>query len=656
MVAPFLCSENTIAPGTVRKMPARGNVHAPSIEWLLAALLSINLVWTTVCLGGYLAQTMVVTSALAGATLAVHFAGRAWQRSAAPRLHAATWALLPFLAYAGGNVLWVTPVRWLGWIDWTAWALAIGTFWVVLNGVRGRGPRALLWLTLVALGVGAVAMAGYQRFVQPDWLMLGRVQAPQFVGRASGPFGIPNSLAGFLLLLLPPALVLATRRAGGLSQRIFFGWVALVLAFGLWLTISRGGWIAFVLAVAAWPLMAGDRSWSRRVVLAVGVMAVLLALGAVTFQSSPRVRDRFVSLARESGERTRPIMWRAAWKIFREQPAFGSGAGSYNVLFDKHRPAREQTEPVWAHNDYLNTLSDYGLVGFALLFGAAAWIVQRSAVAARRRPVSDGSKDDWWDDPAVQRGFVVGLLAFAFQLFVDFHFKIAALGMSFATCAALVVGSVWRDESHPVGTRARRLPLRGIAAAAAAGVITVATVRWIVPRYRAEAIRYNSRRQLDGLRIRVDAPEQRKIAAHVAWDALSGALALDPQNGQAWADRSYAAAVVAHDDPKRETELGRDAEADARRALALSSAVPEFWVRLGVALDMQQRWNDAGPAFSEALRLAPASARTWFHQAYHLALNPVTQPLARSAVATCLRLDPANAEADSLRRHLASAP
>jgi O-antigen ligase len=639
------------------KMAPRGIVRTSLVEWLQAALVSLNLAWTTVCLGGYLAETMVVTSALAAATFAVHFAARAWQPKAGAPLHPAGWILVPFLVFAAVNVLWITPVRWLGWIDWGVWALAIGTFWVVVNGIRARGPRTLLWLTLVGLGIVAVAMAAYQRFVQPDWLMLGRVQAPQFVGRASGPFGIPNSLAGFLLLLLPPVAVLATRAAGGTMGRFFFGSVTLVLAFGLWLTISRGGWIAFVLAVAAWPLLASGRSWPRRLALASGVLAVLLAAGTVTFLGSPRVRDRFTSLARDAGERTRPIMWRAAWKIFREQPVLGSGAGSYNGLFEKHRPEREQTEPVWTHNDYLNTLSDYGLVGFALFFGAAVWIAQRSVAAARCRPRGTQRGDDWLADPVMQRGFAVGLLAFAFQLFVDFHFKIAALGMACATCAALVVGSAWRrGEMREDGMRPHQLVLRRIASAAAACAIAIATMVWIVPRYRAEATRYGSRRQLDALRAQSAGPQQRKVIAEIARDSLSAAVVLDPLNGQAWADRAYAAAVIAHDNPPQELALGREAEADARRALALSAAVPEFWVRLGVALDMQKRWNDAGPAFAEALRLAPTSARMWFHQAYHLALNPVTQPLARSAVATCLRLDPASTEADSLRRHLASAP
>ena len=48
-----------------------------------------------------------------------------------------------------------------------------------------------------------VGMAIYQRVSDPHWIMLGRTQAAQFWGRSSGMFGIPNSFAGLLELMIP---------------------------------------------------------------------------------------------------------------------------------------------------------------------------------------------------------------------------------------------------------------------------------------------------------------------------------------------------------------------------------------------------------------------------------------------------------------------
>jgi len=98
----------------------------------------------------------------------------------------------------------------------------------------------VLLVMLGLLGFVAVLLAAYQVFVQPDWLMLGRQQAEQFIGRASGPFGIPNSLAALLLLLLPPAVALTLRPGASAVQRVVSGYLAAVFLFGLVLTPAAG--------------------------------------------------------------------------------------------------------------------------------------------------------------------------------------------------------------------------------------------------------------------------------------------------------------------------------------------------------------------------------------------------------------------------------
>jgi hypothetical protein len=358
-------------------------------------------------------------------------------------------------------------------------------------------------------------------------------------------------------------------------------------------------------------------------------------------------------LVRDSGELSRPVMWGAGWRIFREHPVFGAGAGSFNVMFERHRPDHEQTDPRWTHNEYLNTLSDYGAVGGVLFFGACGLIAWRAARRGGAAPASSRTRSDaLLDDPIVIEALGVGVLAFAFQLFVDFHLKIPALALTSATIAGLAVNRRW---SWPTPDGLRPVTRPGRASAAVAGLIAVFAVAvWIVPRFRAEALREEARREVNRIaRAALSSDEKRQIAIR-AHDAFSRATRLDRGNAQAWADLAYALAILGHEDRSQEKELGIQAEAAARRALAQSKGVSEFWLRLGVGLDMQQRWLEAGDAVSEGLRLAPKTPQAWFYQAYHFALNPITHPLARAAVATCLRLDPSNPEGEALRRYLAA--
>ncbi len=646
-------------------------------EWAQVALLVANLAWTTYCLGGYRPETMVGSSALTGALLAVHLLGRGWSawsstRSDATlfRFHPAGWWFVPFLVYAAANVAWVSPVPWIGWRDWLGWAQMIAVFWVVLNGVRSRDARAALFWSLVAIGFVAVLFACYQRFVKPDWLAMGRTQANQFIGRASGPFGIPNSLAALLLLLLPPMIGLVFQRGASAVQRVLGGYLALVFAFGIFLTISRGAWLALVLVAVAWPVFARRGAWWRRLTWAAVAMAALGGTVATLFWTVPRVRDRLTSLQLDEGERTRPIMWRGAWKIFEEHPVWGSGGGSYNVVFEKHRPARFQDEPVWTHNDYLNTLSDYGAVGFGLFFGACAAVgvgVWRSARRRRLADVGAAETGGWWGArsaprlpldrlgalraPNGQAGsyLCAGMAAFALQLGVDFHLKIPALAMAFAMVAALAVQEFWPviAEAEGGARNARRFGCAVGSIAVLAGVIFFAA-----PVYRAEALRYGARQEMDRMAVRqLPESEWPPVLSWLRAD-LQRAVEIDPANGRAWAEYSYANALWARAEPANAARHGAEALRAADRALACSAVVPEFWLRRGVALNVLGRRVEAGGAFVEALKLAPANAVAWYYHAVHLSLDRAEAGRARAAVDFALRLDPQNGDAQALRRRL----
>jgi O-antigen ligase len=657
-------------------------------EWTQTALLSGNLVWTTLCLGGYRPETMVVSWGLTGLLLTVHLLARAWParatetaEHATPQtrpatgwwtgqrdlggFHPAGWLLVPFLVYAAANVAWVTPVPWLGWRDWLGWLQMIAVFWVVLNDTRSRPARRCLLGTLLGLGFVAVVLGCYQRFVRPDWLMMGRVQVDQFIGRASGPFGIPNSLAALLLLLLPLAGVLALRRRSSAGSRVIFGYLTLVFVLGLLLTVSRGGWLALAVVLLIWPVVGVRGGWRKRLALATAVAALMAVSGTVVWSTMPLARDRLVQLVRDVGERSRPILWRGAGQIVREHPAWGSGAGSYNLAFEKHRPEAFPDEPRWAHNEYLNTASDYGLVGFALFFGAGGIVVWRCARARNASRVRSRDDESWGggfgqrreagravlDGPPVQQALAAGLAAFALQLCVDFHFKIPALAMLAAVVAGLWVQRRWPEEGEgAVVACDRRWPVvfAGLACVAAAG-----TAGYVLPMFRAEALRYEARQAIDRLateQVPVDAWASVVGAARAG---LQRAVVVDAANGAAWSDLSYASALQIWAEPERRTELAEAARSAADRALACSDRDAEFWVRRGVALDLQERWVDAGDAFARALTLAPARALVWYHHAFHLSLDARYQRQAVAAVEFCLRLDGGNREAQALRERLA---
>ncbi|GAB1490172.1 hypothetical protein MASR2M8_26310 [Opitutaceae bacterium] len=617
--------------------PAVPSSSAPWLDWAVAAALAACIAWTTLCLGGYRPETMVVPALVILSLVVALLLARATGARREPFDPAGLW-WAPFLTYAAINVGVVSPVPWLGWADWANWMLFGAVTWIAHNVLGAAGPRRLVHAIVATAAVISVGFAIYQRWFDADWLMLGRTQFVYLLGRSSGAFGAPNSQAALMVLLLPVALGLALDRARSRGWRAASAALAAIYLLGLVLTISRGAWFALAAALSLWPLLLSGQSWRFRAGIAAVVLGLSLACGAALVTFVPSVKARFVALVEQRGESTRPIMWKGAWALFREEPLVGTGAGSYNILFERHRPAGFRDEPQWAHNDYLNTLSDYGLVGAGLLAAGFLWAAARAVRSGRLR------------DRRVL-AIVIGVVAFGLALVIDFHLKIPALAMIFALALAECLRSPGTAVHLPTVSTGRRL-----AAVGGALAVGLATFLIVAPHYRAEAARYGPRREIDWLAgTDPDSPESRRVVDR-GLAAFDRALAGNVANAQAWSDRSYAMALRAHHEPEATLALGLQAEEAARRALALSSVVPEFWWRLGIALDMQGRWADAGPAFAQALVLAPRSQLAWYHQAYHFSLKPATHALARAAAATCLQLEPGHYPAQELLRALEVRP
>lgn len=610
-------------------------------DWVLVSGLAATLAWTILCLGGYLAGTLVVTS---WAVFGLTALGAVRWAAARGGLHLAVLLPVPFLFYALASVLWLAPARWLAWREWLLWFQMWLVFALVLHAGRGRVVDRVLPVTLALLGLAGVGLAAYQRFVDPAWMMLGRSQATQFVGRSAGMFGIPNSLAGLLELMVPVCLVLLPGRSVRPAMKIAAGWLGLMFLFALVLTGSRGGWIALALVLLAWPLLESGR-WRRKLLGALAVLAAGVLVFAALYRHSDYARVRIEPFLDGRFEASRPILWKAGWQMWQDAPWLGRGAASFNVLFDQYRPAGFLNEPDWTHNDHLNTLSDYGLLGFLLWAGAGGgvlvlgWAVVRRA---RRETRAGGLMTHWrW-----RLGCWLGLVAFGLHMGVDFHTKIPALAFAAAVVAALLL----RDQETWVRPVGRKI------AWVAAGVLIAAPagLGWFVatPLYRAEALRFEARRSIDRY-AQTGEGDLRTLIPRAKADFVR-AVRIDPRNGQAWSDLAYATVQGWHAGAGDLASLGRFAELAADEALQRCPLIAEFWVRKAVALDIQRGRRETESCYRRALALAPNAPAWWLYYAHHLQAFPNRKGEALSAVETCLSLDRHYPGGEALRRQLLS--
>ena len=222
--------------------------------------------------------------------------------------------------------------------------------------------------------------------------------------RLYGHMFYPNALAGVILLLLPVSLALLLGQGRWRMPRagVALGLAAVGLACLYW-SGSKAGWLIAIALLGAWFLHLPVPK-KLKLGLAGAAMVVGLAGFAVKYA------DYFDRGATSVGARF--SYWRAAVQTAMEEPLLGTGPGTFQLAYKRHRaPGAEPTR--LTHNDYLQQASDSGWPGFVLyaaFIGGAAWVL------ARRR----------LDDPVLVAARL-GLLAWVLQGFVEFGLYIPAL-------------------------------------------------------------------------------------------------------------------------------------------------------------------------------------------------------------------------------------
>ena len=201
--------------------------------------------------------------------------------------------------------------------------------------------------------------------------------------RIYGPLGNPNLLAGYLLPLLPLAVV-ACLRWQRLSFRLFAGVTAAMAGAATLFTYSRGGWLGLLAAAGVLGILLLIRStahwpplWRRLLPLAALLIGALFLVVAVT-QLEP-IRTRVMSLLAGRGDSSnnfRINVWLAAIDMVQDRPWLGIGPG--NAAFNSIYPLYQQPKfnALSAYSVPLEILVETGIPGLLACLGLLAASVQ----------------------------------------------------------------------------------------------------------------------------------------------------------------------------------------------------------------------------------------------------------------------------------------
>jgi putative inorganic carbon (hco3(-)) transporter len=333
-------------------------------------------------------------------------------------------------------------------------ALALAAFGLHVAARRlaaGEGRRIAHWVAWLALAAALLGLGARALF--PDGRIYG-LWSPMEPG--ASPFGAiinRNHFAAWAIMAValslgglaahasrrraqtPPARALAA--ALGDARALWLVFSVLVTVAAVVMTASRSGFVALVAAaLAAMALM--RRRAGLRALTAAGAIAVLSLAAALSWAHPDRLITRIDAAASDGGIRL--DIWRQTRDLAAAYPLAGVGAGAFPAAMAHYQTGARDVFFNHAHNQYLETAAEGGLL-LALPLAVLAFGLVRRIVHGLR----DDERSYFW----LRVGAAGALAGLAVMCIWESPFRTPATLMLAAVAAGLAAADrerVTRDD------------------------------------------------------------------------------------------------------------------------------------------------------------------------------------------------------------------
>jgi O-antigen ligase len=346
------------------------------------------------------------------------------------------WAVVVFTVYAVARYL-TCDIEYVGRKELLRVLVYAVLFFAILNNLHRQESTQIISFTMIFLAMAISMYAVYQFLSGSDriWNF-----ASFYKGRASGTYISPNHLAGFLEMLLPLALAYTLASRAKPVLKIFLAYAALMMVAGIGVTVSRGGWVsAGVALIVLFAVLVLHRNYRLPALI---LMVVLIGSGMFFLLKTDQLTARFKAGV-EAGQNfeadTRYEMWGAAVRMWQDHPWFGVGPGHYDYRFRAYRPETVQLRPERVHNEYLNTLVDWGVIGATIVVLALGTLFVGLVRTWKhvRKPERE-FRSNHSNKFAFVLGAAAGLLALLIHSIVEFNLQIPANAILAVSLMALI--------------------------------------------------------------------------------------------------------------------------------------------------------------------------------------------------------------------------
>jgi O-antigen ligase len=513
------------------------------------------------------------------------------------------WPVAGFVTYATIRYF-TSPIEYEARIDLIQICFYALIYFLAASNFHRPRDRAIFLGIVTCVAVGESAYGLWQFATKSD-LLLHLSRPSEYRGRGSGTYVCPNHLAGFLEIVLGTLLAriaLVTRRGKSIEKtalkKVFDVYVLLFVMVGLLTTFSRAGWVVTFTGLIIF-FFAGD--WRLRFGWPRMALAALMALTLlfIGFKLLPQQKSIWRTFAKDAqtdqlvfkdlalGDRA--YLWKASLGVIRDAPAFGTGPGSWRWFQTKYSDPVVQESVDYAHQDVLQLIAEYGIVGLLLVAAAFGCFYWHATVLLRHSKSSE--------QHAFALGAVLAVTMILLHSWIDFNMHIPANALLLIALMGFTVAMDDGAERFP------RVPLKqwprfalAVSLLAACGLAA-----WIVP--RTCLAYYLFSRGTDS-----------KVVLH--WDnalaRYAEAIELDPKFPEPFGKTGdiymSKARLLRAKQPGERESLVRKAVAFYKESLALNPRQTRTWLRLADAHEFLEQNDQALSAYQIALTLDPNSA------------------------------------------------
>ncbi len=182
-------------------------------------------------------------------------------------------------------------------------------------------------------------------------------------------FGNSNYFAGFLILALPLLCLFLKENIENKSLKTL-AIVSIIFAIlGLILTKSKGAFLALGIQILLYFLLSNFTNFKKTILTILFLFCVVSAPLLLKFSPETEIQT-FES---------RKVIWKSSIEAIQDNPIFGNGYGTFQIFFPKFRSPdywqkRSEDIVLHAHNEFLEMISEIGLIGF-VFWGCLVFLI-----------------------------------------------------------------------------------------------------------------------------------------------------------------------------------------------------------------------------------------------------------------------------------------